>query len=65
MVALDSEFWAAIAGAVVGGVISLSVQMVALHAAKSERLEERKERHSRICPSGLRRLCGSGFEGTQ
>jgi len=30
MVALDSEFWAAIAGAAVGGVISLSVQMVAL-----------------------------------
>lgn len=37
MVELNSEFLAAIAGAVVGGVISLGVQMVALHAAKNER----------------------------
>lgn len=40
---MSSEFWAAIVGAVVGGLISLGIQMIALYAAKKDRELERKE----------------------
>lgn len=40
---LSGEFWAAIAGAVVGGVISLGIQLLALRSAKNERDAARKE----------------------
>lgn len=39
---MSSEFWAAIVGAVVGGLISLGIQMIALSATKKERELERK-----------------------
>lgn len=38
------EFWAAIAGAIVGGLIALVIQLVALWAAKAERKEDHNER---------------------
>ena len=40
---LSGEFWAAIAGAVVGGIISLGIQLVVLRSAKTERDAARKE----------------------
>ncbi len=40
---LSGEFWAAIAGAIVGGLISLGIQLLALRSAKNERDETRKE----------------------
>jgi hypothetical protein len=40
---MSSEFWAAIVGAIVGGLISLGIQLIALHAAKKERQLERKD----------------------
>jgi hypothetical protein len=43
-----SEFWAAISGAVVAGVIALGIQLIALRAAKKERLAERKERKEAV-----------------
>src|SRR3546814_10422982 len=38
------EFWAAIIGAIIGGLIALGIQLLALRAAKNQRLEEAAER---------------------
>jgi hypothetical protein len=56
MVEFNSEFWAAITGAVVGGVISLGIQLVALNAAKQERREERQERRVALSRSLMYKL---------
>ena len=43
-----TEFWSAICGAVVGGVIALCIQLIALRAAKMERNEQKKERRDAL-----------------
>jgi hypothetical protein len=45
---MSGEFWAAIFGAVVGGVISLGIQLVALSAATKERKEDAAERRKAL-----------------
>lgn len=39
----ETEFWSAIVGAIVGGLIALFVQLIALRAAKKQRAEDQKE----------------------
>jgi len=43
-----TEFWSAISGAVVGGLIALFVQLIALRAAKNERIAEKQERNETL-----------------
>ncbi len=43
LVPTETEFWSAIVGAIVGGVIALAVQLVAIHAASKQRREDRLE----------------------
>ena len=40
---LGTEFWSAISGAVVGGLIALAIQLVAIRAAKNERTAAKME----------------------
>lgn len=39
-----TEFWSAISGAVVGGVIALVVQLIAINASKKERIADKNEK---------------------
>ncbi len=43
-----NEFWAAIAGAIVGGVIALAIQMIALNAAARDRKADAAERKNAL-----------------
>jgi len=45
---LGTEFWSAIGGAVVGGLIALIIQLIALRAAKNERIAEKRERNETL-----------------
>lgn len=39
----ETEFWSAVVGAIVGGLIALAVQLVAIRAGRKQRGEDRKE----------------------
>ena len=41
---MTSEFWSAIAGAVVGGLIALGIQMIALRDTRTDRRNQTDER---------------------
>lgn len=43
-----NEFWAAIAGAVVGGIIAFVIQIVALRSAKKDRLDEAADKQKAL-----------------
>ncbi len=45
---MTNEFWSAIAGAIVGGVIALGIQLLALHAAAKDRREAAAERQKAL-----------------
>lgn len=49
--AFGTEFWSAISGAMVGGLIALLIQLIALRAAINERNEEKKERNKALAHS--------------
>lgn len=51
-----TEFWSAICGAVVGGVIALGIQLLTLFAAKKERDEIKEERKTALYHSLLFKL---------
>jgi hypothetical protein len=51
--AFGTEFWSAISGAVVGGVIALLIQLVALNAAKKERALEKKDKREALARSAM------------
>jgi len=41
----STEFWSAIAGAIVGGLVALCGQLVAFHEAKRQRIADERQRH--------------------
>lgn len=43
MIDFESNFWAAVIGAIVGGAISFFLQLVANYNARKERVEAKKE----------------------
>lgn len=45
---MSNEFWSAIGGAVVGGLIAFAIQLVALRAAAKQRAEEAAERRKAL-----------------
>lgn len=53
---LGSEFWSAIAGAIVGGAIAFIIQILSLRAAKNEREQERRDRERALAHSILFKL---------
>lgn len=43
-----TEFWSAIIGAVVGGVIALAVQLIAINASKKERIADKNDKRQAL-----------------
>ncbi len=65
---MSDNFWSAIAGAVVGGLIAFGIQLITLRAAATQRKEEAAERRSGIAHSLLFKMVKihsnlSGYKG--
>ncbi len=56
LMTLGTEFWSAISGAVVGGMIALGIQLITLRASKRERYEVKQERKEALGQSILFKL---------
>jgi hypothetical protein len=56
--AMSSEFWSAICGAIVGGVIALVIQLIALGESRKLRIEEATERRRTLGQALLIKLSG-------
>ncbi|MCF6198996.1 MAG: hypothetical protein L3J67_06280 [Hyphomicrobiaceae bacterium] len=58
MLGFGNEFWAAIIGAIVGGLISAGLQWLAYREQKKQREEERKNKDTAIAHSLLFKMIG-------